>query len=223
MNILVVEEEKKVASNIKRGLEEDSYQVTLSYNGVDGLKRATSDEFALIILDCRLQKMNGLTVLHELREAGSQIPVLMLSAKAETEDVVTGLDAGADGYMAKPFVLAELQARVRALIRRSEQSLGADIRFGDVKIDPVNHKVWRRGTVIELAATEYKIFVYFMRNAGTVLSRADIANNCWDHPFDAFTNIVDVYINYLRMKVDGPFPTKLIHTVRGKGYILDER
>ena len=222
MKILIVEDEKKVASFIKRGLEDASYQVTLSYDGADGLKRASSGEFDLIILDCMLPKKDGLAVLHELRETGNQIPVLMLTAKADTSDVVSGLDAGADDYMVKPFAFAELQARVRALIRRSEQDRGAEIRFADLRLDPVNHKVWRSQTEIVLTAKEYNLLAYMVRNAGNVLSRANIADNCWEYPFETFTNIIDVYINYLRKKVDGKFPTKLIHTVRGQGYILKE-
>ena len=222
MKILIIEDEKKVATFIKRGLEDDSYQVTLSHDGVDGLKRAGSGEYDLIILDCMLPKKDGLTVLRELRESGNQVPVLMLTAKADTLDVVSGLDAGADDYLAKPFAFAELQARVRALIRRSEQDRGAEIRFADLRLDPVNHKVWRGQTEIVLTAKEYNLLAYMVRNAGNVLSRANIADNCWEYPFETFTNIIDVYINYLRKKVDGKFPTKLIHTVRGQGYILKE-
>ncbi len=222
MKILIVEDEKKVASFIKRGLEDDSYEVTLSHDGADGFKRASSCEFDLIILDCMLPKKDGITVLHELREAGNQVPVLMLTAKAETTDIVSGLDAGADDYLAKPFAFAELQARVRALIRRSEQDRGAEIRFADLRLYPVNHKVWRGQSEIVLTAKEYNLLAYMVRNAGNVLSRANIADNCWEYPFETFTNIIDVYINYLRKKVDGKFPNKLIHTVRGQGYILKE-
>jgi DNA-binding response OmpR family regulator len=222
MKILIVEDEKKVASFIKRGLEEDSYQVTLSYDGVDGLKRASSGEFDLIILDVMLPKKDGLAVLQELRGSGCLTPVLMLTAKMETVDIVTGLDAGADDYLAKPFAFAELQARVRALLRRSGQDRGAEIRFADMRLDPVNHKVWRGEIEIVLTAKEYSLLSYLVRNAGKVLSRANIADNCWEYPFETFTNIIDVYINYLRKKVDGQFPTKLIHTVRGQGYILKE-
>lgn len=222
MKILIVEDEKKVASFIKRGLEDDSYQVTLSYDGVDGLRKASNGDFDLIILDCMLPKKDGLSVLGELRATGNQIPVLVLTAKAETADIVSGLDAGADDYLAKPFAFAELQARVRALIRRGEQDRGAEIRFADLRLDPVNHKVWRGKTEIVLTAKEYNLLAYMVRNAGNVLSRANIADNCWEYPFETFTNIIDVYINYLRKKVDGDFPNKLIHTVRGKGYILKE-
>jgi len=222
MKILIVEDEKKIASFIKRGLEEENYQVTVSNDGADGFKRASTGEFDLVILDCMLPKRDGLSIVQELRETGLQVPVLLLTAKAETNDVVSGLDAGADDYLVKPFAFAELQARVRALIRRSEQDRGAEIRFADLRLDPVNHKVWRGQTEIVLTAKEYNLLAYMVRNAGNVLSRANIADNCWEYPFETFTNIIDVYINYLRKKVDGKFPTKLIHTVRGKGYILKE-
>ncbi len=222
MKILIVEDEKKVASFIKRGLEDDGYQVTVSHDGADGLKKALNGDFTLIILDNMLPKKDGVTVARELREAGNQVPVLMLTAKDTTEDIVSGLDAGSDDYLTKPFAFAELQARVRALIRRGEQDRGAEIRFADLRMDPVNHKVWRGQTEIVLTAKEYTLLAFMVRNANTVLSRANIADNVWEYPFETFTNIIDVYINYLRKKVDGKFPTKLIHTVRGQGYILKE-
>jgi len=222
MKILIVEDEKKVASFIKRGLESDKYEVSTCYDGNEGIKRASSGEFGLIILDCMLPKKDGLTVLKELRAAGNRLPILMLTAKNATEDIVAGLDAGADDLITKPFEFAELQARVRALLRRSGMDRGAEIRFADLRLDPVNHKVWRSQTEIILTAKEYSLLSYMVRNAGNVLSRANIADNCWEYPFETFTNIIDVYINYLRKKVDGDFSTKLIHTVRGKGYILQE-
>lgn len=222
MKILIVEDEKKVASFIKRGLEDETYEVTLSYDGNDGLKKASTGDYDLVLLDCMLPKKDGLVVLKDLRAAGILTPVLMLTAKAETDDIVAGLDAGADDYLIKPFAFAELQARVRALLRRSGQDRGAEIRFADMRLDPVNHKVWRGKTEIVLTAKEYSLLSYLVRNAGTVLSRANIADNCWEYPFETFTNIIDVYINYLRKKVDGKFPNKLIHTVRGQGYILKE-
>lgn len=222
MKILIVEDEKKVASFIKRGLEGDGYEITLCYDGVDGFKRASSSEFDLLILDHMLPKKDGIAVLQELREAGNLIPVLMLTAKTETADIVAGLDAGADDLLTKPFAFPELQARVRALLRRSGQDRGADIRFADLRLDPVNHKVWRSQVEIVLTAKEYSLLSYMVRNAGKVMTRANIADNCWEYPFETFTNIIDVYINYLRKKVDGNYTTKLIHTVRGKGYILQE-
>lgn len=220
MKILVVEDEKKVASFIKRGLLDENYNVTVSHDGVDGLKQALNSDFNLVVLDVSLPKKDGVTFVKELRAAGNRVPVLMLTAKDTTEDVVIGLDAGADDYLTKPFAFAELQARVRALIRRGEQDRGAEIRFADLRLDPVSHQVWRGQIEIALTAKEYALLAYMVRNAETVLSRANIADNCWEYPFETFTNIIDVYINYLRKKVDGKFPTRLIHTVRGKGYIL---
>ncbi|MDD5284575.1 MAG: response regulator transcription factor [Desulfuromonadaceae bacterium] len=222
MKILVVEDEKKVASFIKRGLADEDYNVTVCHDGVDGLEQALSGDYNLVILDVSLPKKDGIAVVNELRTAGNRVPVLMLTARNATEDVVAGLDAGSDDYLTKPFAFAELQARVRALIRRGEQDRGAEIRFADLRLDPVTHQVWRGQTEITLTAKEYALLSYMVRNAETVLSRANIADNCWEYPFETFTNIIDVYINYLRKKVDGKFNTKLIHTVRGKGYILKE-
>lgn len=222
MNILVVEDEKKVAGFIKRGLEEDGYQVVVTHDGADGIKQAMEGDYSLIILDVMLPKKDGLAVVRELREAGKRIPVLMLTAKAATEDVVSGLDAGSDDYLTKPFAFAELTARVRALLRREGQDRGAEIRYADLRLDPVTHKVWRGKVEIELTAKEYGLLEYLMRNPNTVLSRAMIADHVWDYAFDSFTNIIDVYVNYLRKKVDKDFPIKLIHTVRGQGYVMRE-
>jgi heavy metal response regulator len=222
MKILVVEDEKKVAGFIKRGLEEDNYEVTVTYDGADGLKLALEDDYSLVILDVMLPKKDGLTVIKELRAAGNHVPVLMLTARDTTDDIVSGLDAGSDDYLTKPFAFAELLARVRALVRRGELDRGAEIHFADLRLDPVAHKVWRGGAEIDLTAKEYGLLEYMMRNPNTVLSRAMIAEHVWDYAFDSFTNIIDVYVNYLRKKVDKNFATKLIHTVRGQGYILRE-
>jgi len=223
MKILVVEDEKKVAGFIQRGLEEDDdYQVTIAYNGDDGLKQALTGEYSLMTLNVCIPRKDGLTVLKELREAGSSIPVLMLTARGTTEEIVAGLDAGADDYLTKPFAFAELLARVRALLRRSGRDRGAEIFFADLRLDPVSHKVWRSGNEIELTAKEYGLLEYMVRNPNTELTRAMVAENCWDYSFDHFTNIIDVYVNYLRKKIDKDYPTKLIHTVRGKGYMLRE-
>lgn len=222
MKILVVEDEKKVAGFIKRGLEEDGYQVTVSHDGVDGLKQALEGDFSLVILDVMLPKKDGVAVVSELREAGKNIPVLMLTAKSSTEDVVSGLDAGSDDYLTKPFAFSELTARVRALLRREGKDRGAEVVFADLRLDPVSHKVWRGKTEIDLTAKEYGLLEYLMRNTNKVLSRAMIADHVWDYAFDSFTNIIDVYVNYLRKKVDKDFPVKLIHTVRGQGYVMRE-
>jgi len=222
MKILVIEDEKKVANFIKRGLEEDGYNVTTVHDGAEGLKQALSGDFSLVVLDWSLPKKDGLTVVKELRGAGKHIPVLMLTARGATEDIVSGLDAGADDYLTKPFAFAELIARVRALVRRSELDRGAEIVFADLRLDPVSHKVWRGGNEIDLTAKEYGLMEYLVRNPNTVLSRAMIAEHVWDYAFDSFTNIIDVYVNYLRKKIDKDYSVKLIHTVRGQGYILRE-
>ena len=222
MKILVVEDEIKVAGFIKRGLEADEYSVTVAHDGVEGLKQALTGDYSVVILDLTLPKKDGLTLLHELREAGSLVPVLILSARGTSEDIVSGLDAGSDGYLPKPFAFAELLARVRVLLRRSTQDRGAEVFFADLRLDPVSHKVWRSGTEINLTAKEYGLLEYLVRNPNTVVSRKMIAENVWEETFDVFTNIVDVYVNYLRKKVDADFPVKLIRTVRGQGYALSE-
>lgn len=223
MKILVVEDEKKVAGFIKRGLEEDKYEVDVTHDGVEGLKHALEGDYSLVILDIMLPKKDGLAVIKELRAADNHVPVLMLTARDTTEDIVSGLDAGSDDYLTKPFAFAELLARVRALVRRGEMDRGAEILFADLRLDPVTHKVWRSGTEIDLTAKEYGLLEYMIRNPNTVLSRAMIAEHVWDYAFDSFTNIIDVYVNYLRKKVDKEYPVKLIHTVRGQGYILREK
>jgi DNA-binding response OmpR family regulator len=191
-------------------------------DGEEGLNRALEKHFDLIILDVMLPKRDGLSVAKELREKGKSYPILMLTAKDSVEDIVAGLDSGSDDYLTKPFAFAELLARVRALIRRGEMDRGAEIVFSDLRLDPVAHKVWRGEREIELTAKEYGLLEYFMRNPNQVLTRTMIAEHVWDYSFDSFTNIIDVYVNYLRKKVDRDAPKKLIHTVRGVGYILKE-
>jgi len=222
VNILVVEDEKKVASFIKRGLEEEKFGVETAFDGEEGLKAGLDPKFDLIILDVMLPKMDGVAVIKELRAKKVQTPVLMLTAKDSVDDIVAGLDSGSDDYLTKPFAFAELLARVRALIRRSEQERGAEIRFAELRLDPVTHKVWRGDKEIDLTSKEYALLEYFMRNPNQVLTRTMIAEHVWDYTFDSFTNIIDVYVNYLRKKVDREADKKLIHTVRGVGYILKE-
>lgn len=222
MKILVVEDEKKVSSFIKRGLEEESYEVDTAYDGEEGLKLALENSYDAIVLDWMLPKQDGLTVLRDIRSNKRSTPVLMLTAKDTVEDIVAGLDSGSDDYLTKPFAFAELLARVRALLRRSEMDRGAELRFADLRIDPVTHKVWRAEKEIDLTAKEYALLEYFMRNPNQVLTRTMIADHVWDYTFDSFTNIIDVYVNYLRKKIDRDAEKKLIHTVRGVGYILKE-
>jgi DNA-binding response OmpR family regulator len=222
MRILIVEDEKKVSSFIKRGLEAEKYEVETAFDGEEGLSLATEKSFDLIILDWMLPKKDGLTMLKELREKKVPTSILMLTAKDSLNDIIAGLDSGSDGYLTKPFAFAELLVRVRALLRRSEMDRGAELRFADLRLDPVTHKVWRRGKEIELSPKEYGMLEYFMRNPNQVLTRKMIADNVWDYTFDTFTNIIDVYINYLRKKIDCDEEPKLIHTVRGIGYIFKE-
>jgi two-component system, OmpR family, copper resistance phosphate regulon response regulator CusR len=222
VKILVVEDEKKVASFIKRGLEAEKYTVAVAHDGAEGLKQALTGEYNLVVTDLLMPKKDGLTLIAELREAGSRVPVLILSARGTSDDIVSGLDAGADDYLSKPFAVAELSARVKALLRRCGQERGAELHYADLRLDPVAHKVWRGGTEIVVTGKEYGMIEYMMRNPETVLTRKILAENVWDYEFSAFTNIVDVYINYVRKIIDQDYPTKLIHTVRGQGYILKD-
>ena len=222
MKILVVEDEKKVAGFIKRGLEEEGYSVEIAYDGDEGLKMGSDDSYELILLDLMLPQKDGLEVLRELRQLGIRTPVLCLTAKDKVDDIVSGLDSGSDDYLTKPFAFAELLARVRALIRRGTAERGAEITFADLRLDPVAHKVWRGESEIDLTTKEYALLEYMMRNPNQTLTRSMIAEHVWDYTFDSFTNIIDVYVNYLRKKVDRDFDKKLIHTVRGVGYVLKE-
>ena len=222
MRILVVEDEKKVASFIKRGLEEEKFAVDAAHDGEEGLYMAETNPYDLILMDLMLPKMDGLTVIRELRKKGIHTPVLCLTAKDTVDDIVSGLDSGSDDYLTKPFAFAELLARVRALVRRGAKDRGAEIRFADLRLDPVAHKVWRGNKEIELTAKEYALLEYLMRNPNQILTRTMIAEHVWDYTFDSFTNIIDVYVNYLRKKIDRDFDKKLIHTVRGVGYVLKE-
>jgi len=220
--LLVVEDEKKVASFIKRGLEEEEFQVDVANDGEDGLFMAENNSYDLILMDLMLPKMDGLSVVRTLREKEIVTPVLCLTAKDTVDDIVSGLDSGSDDYLTKPFAFAELLARVRALLRRGSQDRGAELVFADLRLDPVTHKVWRSDKEIDLTAKEYALLEYFMRNPNQTLTRTMIAEQVWDYTFDSFTNIIDVYVNYLRKKVDRDYDLKLIHTVRGIGYVLKE-
>lgn len=222
MRILVVEDEKKVAGFIQRGLEEEGYSVDVAYDGEEGVQKAEAQAFDVILMDIMLPKKDGLAAIKELREKQIHTPVLCLTARDSVDDKVTGLDIGADDYLAKPFAFAELVARCRALIRRGSADRGAEIYFADLRLDPVAHKVWRSDTEIELTSKEYALMEYFMRHPNQPLTRAMIAENVWDYTFDSFTNIIDVYVNYLRNKIDRDYDKKLIHTVRGQGYMLKE-
>ena len=222
MRILVVEDEKKVASFIQRGLEEEEFTVDVAHDGEEGVTMAGSVSYDLILMDVMLPKKDGLTAIREIREKQIETPILCLTAKDTVDDIVSGLDVGSDDYLTKPFAFAELVARVKALIRRGSQDRGAELLFADLRLDPVTHRVWRDNTEIDLTSKEYALLEYFLRNANQVLTRTMIAEHVWDYTFDSFTNIIDVYVNYLRKKVDRNYDKKLIHTVRGVGYVLKE-
>jgi len=222
VRLLVVEDEKKVASFIKKGLEEEGYAVDAALDGKTGFQMAMDRVHDLIILDIHLPGMDGLSLLHELRQRKVLTPVLLLTVRANIEDKVLGLDAGADDYLTKPFAFEELVARVRALLRRQTEAKLPVLEFADLVLDPSRRTVHRGGRKIELTAKEYALLDYFMRNPGRVLTRSMIADRVWDYNFDSMTNIIDVYVNYLRRKIDSEGEHKLIHTVRGVGYVLKE-
>jgi heavy metal response regulator len=217
---LVIEDEKKVARFIKKGLEEEGYAVDLAFDGEEGLAMALDLVHDLIILDIGLPKIDGLQVLKKLRERKVPTPVLLLTVRATIEDKVLGLDSGADDYLSKPFAFQELLARIRALLRRKAEAGPPLLRIEDLVLDPSRHLVTRGGERIDLTSKEFALLEYFMRNAGRVLSRAMISEHVWDYDFDTDTNVIDVYVNYLRRKIDSGREKKLIHTVRGSGYVL---
>jgi len=220
MRILVVEDEKKVASFIKKGLEEEHYAVDIAYDGEKGLGLAQINEYDLILLDIMLPRLDGMEVLRQIRRNGSNMPILMLTAKDSVEDIVSGLDGGSDDYLTKPFSFAELLARVRALLRRKAREKTDILTVGDLSLSTSTHRVKRGGREIELTPKEYALLEYFMRNPNRILTRTLITEHVWDYHFDPETNVIDVYVNYLRKKIDQGFEKKLIHTIRGSGYMM---
>jgi len=222
MRILVVEDEKKVASFIAKGLTEESYAVDVAYDGEEGVFMALENDYDLIVLDLMLPKLDGMEILKKIRDSGKDVPVLILTAKDSVEDIVAGLEGGSDDYLTKPFAFAELLARIRALLRRSQEQKITTLKAGDLTLNPLTREVKRGDRKIELTSKEYALLEYFMRNVNKVLTRTLISEHVWNYEFDPLTNVVDVYVNYLRKKIDQPSETKLIHTVRGVGYILKE-
>jgi len=220
MRILIVEDEKKVAGFIKKGMEEETYAVDVAYDGEEGFHLAELNQYDMIILDLMLPKMDGLEVLTRLRDKKVNTPILLLTAKDAVEDKVAGLNKGADDYLTKPFAFSELLARVRSLFRRGQAETKTELKVGDLNLDLVSHKVKRNSEEIELTGKEYSLLEYFMRNEGKVLTRTMIAEHVWDYNFDTFTNVIDVYVNHLRKKIDKKYPSKLLHTLRGIGYVM---
>jgi len=220
MRILVVEDEAKVGSFIRRALEEESYAVDLSVDGAKGLELALAGTYDLIVLDVMLPNVSGLEILQRLRKEKNKTPVLILTARAQLEQKVKGLDSGADDYLTKPFAIEELLARVRALLRRGLGESAGLLQVEDLVLNPATREVTRGGQRLDLTTKEYALLEYFMRNPGRILTRPMIAEHVWNLDFDTFTNVIDVYVNYLRNKIDRGRERKLIQTVRGSGYVM---
>lgn len=223
MRILIVEDDPKTADYLRQGLTESGYVVDLADRGVDGSHLVTENEYDLVLLDINLPDIDGWTILQNIRHRGD-IPVLMLTARGLLKDKVKGFDLGADDYLVKPFQFPELLARVRRLLHRGARPTVPDvIRIGDLELDSARHRAYRNGTRIDLTAKEFTLLHLLMRRTGEVLTRTQIASLVWDINFDSDTNVVEVVIRRLRIKIDEPFEKKLIHTVRGVGYVLEER
>ncbi len=222
MKVLVVEDEQKVANFLQKGLREEQFVVDVAYDGLEGETMALENEYDLILLDVMLPGKDGVAILETLRARKIEVPIIMLTAKDMVVDKLKGFEAGCDDYIPKPFSFEELLARIRAVLRRHSGAGTNVLNFADLTLDLISHKVIRGGKEIELTAKEYSLMEYLMRNPNRVLTRTMITQHVWDYNFDSFTNVIDVYVNYLRNKVDRGFPQKLIHTVRGVGYILKE-
>jgi DNA-binding response OmpR family regulator len=222
MRVLVVEDEKKTASFVRKALQAEGFAVDVCTNGDDALAAARATPFDGIVLDIMLPGRDGLSVLRQLRERKSVTPVLLLSARGEVNERVEGLNAGADDYLPKPFELVELVARVRALTRRGGETKSTALRVADLTLDTLTRQAQRGETSIELTAREYRLLEFLMRSAGRLCGRMMILEKVWDYDFDPGTNLVDVYVRRLREKIDADFEPKLLHTVRGAGYMLKE-
>ncbi len=221
MRILVIEDEKKIAAFIKRGLKEEGYAVDCAHDGEDGYRLLGENDYDLVVLDIMLPRLDGISLCRQLRKDGIATPVIMLTAKDTVQDKVTGLDSGADDYLTKPFAFEELLARVRALLRKTVKQV-TKLKVMDLELDLLSHTVTRAGREIILTMKEYSLLEYLMRNAGMVVTRTMLSEHVWEMDFDSYTNVIDVYINYLRNKIDTGFQKKLIHTIRGRGYILKD-
>ncbi|HEX3186932.1 MAG TPA: response regulator transcription factor [Pyrinomonadaceae bacterium] len=223
MRILVVEDETRMANILAKGLREQSYAVDVAESGNDGLYQSSINDYDLIVLDVLLPERDGFAVCRELRARGNATPILMLTARAAVDDRLTGFDAGADDYLTKPFSFRELLARIRALLRRDGRLHPDIFEIEDLVIDSASHRVSRANREVQLTAKEYALLEHLARNAGRLISRSEIAAHVWDDTFDPFSNTIEVYINRLRKKIDGGQATKLLHTRRGEGYILEAR
>jgi two-component system, OmpR family, copper resistance phosphate regulon response regulator CusR len=225
MRVLIIEDESKLATYIHQGLSENGYVCDVAHNGVDGRHLATQGDYQLVLLDIMLPGVDGFGVLKAIREHHAQLPVLMLTARDKVEDRVQGLQSGADDYLVKPFAFSELLARVQALLRRGQAVVQNTslLRLADLEIDLESRKAQRDTQRIDLTAKEFKLLALLMRRRGQILSRTTLAEQVWDMNFDSDTNVVEVAVRRLRSKIDDPFPVKLLHNVRGMGYVLEER
>ncbi len=223
MRVLLIEDDVTIARLLKEGLEDESYAVDVANDGSEGYRTAAADDYDVIILDIMMPEMNGYEVCRALRNDGNKTPILMLTARDAERDIVEGLDTGADDYLAKPFSFDVLLARIRALLRRPNEKLEEIIQVGDLKLDPSSKRVTRASQEISLTAKEYGVLEYLMRNKGKVLSKEQIISHVWDFDADVLPNNVELFIMFLRRKIDKPFKSKLIYTVSGFGYKLEEK
>ena len=224
MKVLVVEDEHRIAQALKSGLVQEGYAVDLAYDGEDGLAAAESDEYDVIVMDVMMPGLSGVEVAEKLRDGGNHTPILMLTARSQSRDIITGLDAGADDYLTKPFSFDVLLARIRALLRRPTEALDSVLEADNLSLDPVKRRVTRGGDEIALSGKEYAILEYLLRNKGRILSKNNIISHVWDFDADVLPNNVEVFITYLRGKIDKPFAgaRPLIQTVRGFGYVIKD-
>ncbi len=220
MKILAIEDEAKVASFIKKGLQQSGYEIEIAVNGEEGYEKIRNGSFDLILLDLMLPKMSGFDLIPLIRECKPAIPIIAVTAKTAVEDRVQGLNLGCDDYLVKPFSFAELLARIQVQLRRGDPESTLELRAADLVLNPLRRKVTRGGKSIDLSNKEFFLLEYLLRNKDQIVTRNMIVENVWDASFDNFTNVVDVYINYLRNKIDRDFEPRLIQTVRGVGYML---
>ena len=224
MKILLVEDDKGIASAVKKGLLENSYSVDVAFNGEEGLRLALHKQYDLILLDVMLPKMDGREVLNRIRKLDVQVPVIFLTVKDSESDIVQGLNLGADDYLGKPFSFNELLARMRAIFRRSkEETIASKLQVANLILELDGHRVFRDKIGIELTPKEYSLLEFLMRHSGHIITRTMISEKIWDYDFDPSTNVIDVHVSHLRNKIDKDFEPKLLHTIKGVGYVLEER